>query len=55
LLILSLQQNYRYGKNSFCRVVRGWGREGAAGCGGVRGEMYQIVYAHMNKKLKINK
>jgi hypothetical protein len=40
----SLQQNWKKGQNRFCLEVRG-GR-------GQRGEMAQMMYAHMNKEKK---
>jgi hypothetical protein len=40
----SLQQNWRKGQNRFCLDVGGCREQGA--------EMAQIMYAHMNKRIK---
>jgi hypothetical protein len=53
LLILSLQQNFKKGQNSFCPVWRRWGGEGECeGVGeGVRNDP-NIVCTYVKKKRK---
>jgi hypothetical protein len=49
LLMSSLHQNWRKGKNRFCLEVRGVGVVEGGGKGGSGREMAQTMYAYVNK------